>query len=120
MPVSHPASSADGLVALAALPEISASVLKNKFSEVARLAAREPLAVSRHKRREFVILTAEHYEALQQSQRAPLDALATEFDQMVVRMNTPKAKRATASLFSAAPKALGKAAVKARRAAAHA
>ena len=42
-----------------------------------------------------------------------------EFDQMVAKMNTPKAKRATASLFSASPKALGKAAVNARRAATH-
>ena len=38
---------------------------------------------------------------------------------MVAKMNTPKAKRATASLFSASPKALGKAAVNARRAATH-
>jgi prevent-host-death family protein len=100
---------------IADLPEITASELKNKFSEVARLTAREPLAVSRHNRREFVILTAAQYEEVQRSRRAPLESLAAEFDAMVAKMNTPKAKRATASLFSASGKALGKAAAKARR-----
>ncbi len=112
-----PAPHAFGFSSVADLSEVTASVLKNKFSEVARLASSGPLAVSRHNRREFVILTAGQYEELQQSRRAPLESLTAEFDQMVAKMNTPKAKRATASLFSASPKALGKAAVNARRAA---
>src|SRR6218665_2576750 len=90
-----------GFAAIGDLPEITASDLKNKFSEVARLTAREPVAVTRHNRREFVILTAGQYEEFQQSRRAPLETLAGEFDQLVAKMNTPKAKRATASLFSA-------------------
>jgi antitoxin Phd len=109
-----------GFASIAELPEITVSVLKNKFSDVARLAAREPLAVSRHNRREYVILTAEQYEELQQSRRAPLENLAAEFDQLVTRMNTPKAKRAAASLFSATSAQLGKAAQKARRSSARA
>jgi antitoxin Phd len=88
---------------VADLAEVTASVLKNKFSEVARSAARGPLAVSRHHRREFVILTVEQYEELQQSHRAPLESLTAEFDDMVARMNTPEGKRATAALFSAPP-----------------
>jgi len=115
-----PAPHAFGFASVADLSEVTASVLKNKFSEVARLASSGPLAVSRHNRREFVILTAGQYEELQQSRRAPLESLTAEFDQMVARMNTPKAKRATAALFSASPKALGKAAVNAHRAADHA
>ena len=114
------ATRASGFSSVADLSEVTASVLKNKFSEVARLASSGPLAVSRHNRREFVILTAAQYEELQQSRRAPLESLAAEFDQMVAKMNTPKAKRATAALFTASPKALGKAAMNARRAAAHA
>ncbi len=112
-----PAPHSFGFSSVADLSEVSASVLKNKFSEVARLASSGPLAVSRHNRREFVILTAGQYEELQQSRRAPLETLAGEFDQLVAKMNTPKARRATASLFAASGKALGKAAVKARRAA---
>ena len=114
-----PAPHSFGFSSVADLSEVTASVLKNKFSEVARLASSGPLAVSRHNRREFVILTAGQYEELQQSRRAPLASLTAEFDQMVARMNTSTGKRAAASVFSARPKALGKAAVNARRAAAH-
>lgn len=109
-----PAPRAFGFSSVADLPEVTASVLKNKFSEVARRASSEPLAVSRHNRREFVILTAEQYEELQQSRRAPLESLTAEFDQMVTKMNTPKAKRAAAKLFSATSASLGKAAMKNR------
>lgn len=120
MATPAPAPHAFGFSSIADLSEVTASVLKNKFSEVARLAAGGPLAVSRHNRREFVILTAGQYAELRQSRRAPLESLTAEFDQLVAKMNTPKAKRATAALFSASPKALGKAAVNARRAAARA
>jgi prevent-host-death family protein len=119
MSSTAPAPHAFGFPSVVDLAEVTASVLKNKFSEVARLASSGPLAVSRHNRREFVILTAGQYEELQQSRRAPLESLTADFDQMVAKMNTPKARRAAASLFSASPKALGKAAVNARRAAAH-
>ncbi len=120
MSTTSPAPHAFRFSSVAHLSEVTASVLKNKFSEAARLASCGPLAVSRHNRREFVILTAGQYEELQQSRRAPLESLTAEFDQLVAKMNTPKAKRATAALFSASPKALGQAAVNARRAAAHA
>jgi PHD/YefM family antitoxin component YafN of YafNO toxin-antitoxin module len=100
---------------LADLPEVTASVLKNKFGQVASLATTAPLAVSRHHRREFVLLTAQQYEQLQQSRRAPLEALTAEFDQLVTKLNTPKARRAADSLFAARGPALGRAALKARR-----
>ena len=115
MPTSASAARPATFSPVADLSEVTASILKNKFSEVARLASAAPLAVSRHHRREFVILTAAQYEELQQSRRAPLETLAGEFDQLVAKMNTPKARRATASLFAASGKALGKAAVNAHR-----
>lgn len=95
------ASQGFGFGPIAALPDISASELKNKFSEVARRAAREPLAITRHKRRDFVILTAEQYKELQQSRLAPLQTLASDFDQMVAKMNTPQDRAARASFFKA-------------------
>jgi len=94
-------SSGFGFAPISALPDISASDLKNKFSEVARLAAREPVAVTRHNRREYVILTASQYEEFQQRRLAPLKTLATDFDQMVARMNTPKDRAARARFFKA-------------------
>ena len=96
-----PAPHSFGFASVADMSEVSASVLKNKFSEVIRLASIGPLAVSRHKRREFVILPAEHYEELQQSRRAPLENLTAEFDQMVAQMNTPADRAARRSFFKA-------------------
>ena len=115
-PVSH----ALGFSSVADLSEITASVLKNKFSEVARLASSGPLAVSRHNRREFVILTAEQYEELQQSRRAPLESLAAEFDQMVAKMNTPADRVARRSFFNASAVKPSPALVQLKKARAHA
>jgi len=116
MPSSSSAIPVSAFSPLADLPEVTASVLKNKFGQVASLATAAPLAVSRHHRREFVLLTAQQYEQLQQSRRAPLEALTAEFDQLVNNLNTPKARRAADSLFAARGPALGRAALKARRA----
>jgi len=115
-----PAPHSFGFASIADLSEITASVLKNKFSEVARLASSGPLAVSRHHRREFVILTAEQYEELQQSRRAPLESLTAEFDQMVAKMNTPAGKQATAALFAATSADMSRAFVKTSPPSAHA
>lgn len=90
-----------GFAAISDLPEITASDLKNKFSEVARLTTREPVAVTRHNRREFVILTAGQYEEFQQSRLAPLKSLAADFDRMVEKMNKPKDRAGRASFFKA-------------------
>lgn len=109
-----------GFASVADLAEVTASVLKNKFSEVARLASREPLAVSRHKRREFVILTAAQYEELQQSRRAPLESLTAEFDQMIAKMNTPTDRAARRSFFKASAVKPGPALVQLKQARAHA
>lgn len=113
------APSVSALAPLAELPDISATVLKNKFSDVARLASREPLAITRHNRRDFVILKSEHYDEIQRSRRATLDGLTAEFDQLVARMQTPKAKRAADALFAADAKSLGQAAKTARSGANH-
>lgn len=100
--MSTAASSAPlAFAAISDLPEITASDLKNKFSEIARLTAREPVAVSRHNRREFVILTAGQYEEFQQSRLASLKSLAADFDRMVEKMNTPKDRAGRASFFQA-------------------
>ena len=88
-----------GFASVADLPEVTASILKNKFSEVVRLASREPLAITRHNRREFVIITAEHYDELQKSRLAPLKSLTAEFDQMVAKMNTPTDRAARRRFF---------------------
>ena len=95
------ASSVLALAPVADLADVSTTVLKNKFSDVARLASREPLAITRHNRREFVILTAEQYEEIQKSRQVPLDSLTAEFDEMVAKMNTREDRAARESFFAA-------------------
>lgn len=119
MATAH-ASHAFGFSSVADLSEITASVLKNKFSEVARLTSSGPLAVSRHNRREFVILTSGQYEELQQSRRAPLESLTAEFDQMVAKMNTPADRNARRSFFKTSAVKPSAALTKLKKARAHA
>ena len=102
---------------LSSLRAVTASELKNNFGEVSAKAMKGAVAITRHQRAEFVLLPLEQYLELQQARTAPLDALSSQFDAMVARMNTPAAKRGVAKLFQASPAGVGKAAVKAARAA---
>lgn len=109
-----------GFAAIADLPEITASDLKNKFSTIDRLTAREPVAVTRHNRREFVILTAEQYEEFLQSRLAPLKTLTADFDRMVAKMNTPADRAGRARFFKASAVKSSAALAKLKRQRAHA
>lgn len=99
--------------AISGLRAVTASDLKNKLGEVIAQAGKGAVAITRHQRVEFVLLPVEQYLELQQARTAPLEALTSEFDAMVARMNTPAAKRGVDRLFKATPSALGKSAVKA-------
>ena len=101
---------------LGELRAFDASTVKNKFREVAQQAAKGPVAVSRYSRPELVILPAAEYVSLAKLRRAPLDALAGQFDDLVARMQTPGSRKAVQTLFGATAAQLGKAAVKAGKA----
>ncbi len=103
--------------AISSLPTVTASDLKNNFGEVSLKAMKGALAITRHQRAEFVLLPMEQYLELQQARTAPLEALTSQFDAMVSRMNAPAAKRGVAKLFHATPTGLGKSAVNAAKAA---
>ena len=104
------------LKAISGLHTVTASELKNNFGGVIAQAMKSAVAITRHLRAEFVLLPVEQYLELQQARNAPLEALTSQFDAMVARMNTPAAKRGVAKLFQASPAALGKSAVKAAKA----
>lgn len=92
---------------------VTASALKNQFGKVSAQAKKGAVAITRHQRAEFILLSVDRFLDLQRAQTAPLDALTAQFDAMVARMNTPKAESGVARLFKAKPAALGKAAVNA-------
>lgn len=101
---------------LGALPAFDASTVKNKFRDVAEQATKGAIAISRYSRPEFVIMTAEEYLRLEKLRRTPLETLTGQFDDLVVKMQSAKSKKAVSALFAASPSELGKAAVKTARA----
>ena len=46
------------------LPRITAAAFHRKFGEVQHRAQHEPVAITRHGRREFVLMSANHYDGL--------------------------------------------------------
>jgi prevent-host-death family protein len=46
------------------MTQISVSELQRRFGEVRHQARREPVEITRHGRREFVLMSAEHYDWL--------------------------------------------------------
>ena len=98
------------------LQSVEASTVKNRYRDVAALAAKGALAINRYARPELVIMPAAEYVRLEKALRAPLDQLAGEFDGLVAKMQASESKQAVQALFLANPADLGKAAVKAVKA----
>jgi prevent-host-death family protein len=46
------------------MPQATALEFQRKFGEFQHLAQREPVEITRHGRREFVLMSAEHYDWL--------------------------------------------------------
>ena len=51
------------------MPTVSASEFQRKFGRFRHEAQREPVEITRHGRREFVFMSAEHYDWLRASAR---------------------------------------------------
>lgn len=93
--------------------DISATEFKKRFGKTLEdVAHGQPVRIIRHGRRDqsLVLLREDELAALQTRVRSPLDALREQFDDMVARMQTPKARKAAASIGTVKPATLGKAA----------
>lgn len=98
------------------LASITATEAKNSLGTVLdRVLVEGRLAITKHARTKAVLLSVRAYEALVAAQRDPLADLAAEFDGLVERMQSPKARKAGRALFDASPTKLGRAALAARR-----
>lgn len=61
------------------MPTVGALEFQRKFGEFQHQAQREPVEITRHGRREFVLMSAEHYDWLKAAaQRSHRTADATE------------------------------------------
>jgi prevent-host-death family protein len=95
---------------------VTATEAKNAFGAVLDKATLHGVVgITKHDEVRAVVLSIEQYRALLASQRNPLAELEGEFDSLVTRMQTPKARAAGRALFDASPERLGRAAVAHRR-----
>jgi len=96
------------------IPTVAASRFKNEFGAIFEQAALGgAIAISKHDQPKAVLLSYAEFESLVASRSPALDDLSAQFDGLLVRMQTPRARKGMAAAFSASPARLGRAAVKA-------
>ena len=98
------------------IPSVPATRLKNEFGSVLDRATREgAVAITRHDTPKAVLVSYDEFQALVKARSHSLNDLEGEFDDLLARMQTPKAGKATEAAFNASPAELGRIAVKAAR-----
>lgn len=98
------------------VPTVAATRFKNEFGAIFEQAALGgAVAITKHNTPKAVLLSYAEFEALTRASSPVLDELTEEFDGLLARMQTPRAKSGMAAAFDASPEELGRAAVKAAR-----
>jgi prevent-host-death family protein len=98
------------------LPTVTATEAKNEFSRILERATHTgAVAITRHATAKAVLLSYDEFESLVNARSRTLENLGNEFDDLLARMQTPKAKKGIRAAFEASPAELGRAAVKAVR-----
>lgn len=97
--------------------EVSSTDAQNRFGHYLEEASRDrPVIITRRDRPHAVLLSFERYRALVRDEESPaLEALRERFDALYERMQTPAAKAAARSFYSATSEDLGRTAVDAAR-----
>jgi antitoxin Phd len=100
--------------ALVDIPTVAATRFKNEFGAMFEQAALGgAVAITKHDKPKAVLLSFAEFESLVKPRAPALDDLSAQFDDLLARMQTPKAGKGMAAAFKAAPAELGRAAVKA-------
>jgi antitoxin Phd len=96
--------------------KISATDAKNRLGEVLDSVMQGGMVlITKHDTPKAVLLSMEEYGELSRAAQTRLDTLNGEFDGLLARMQTAKARAGVKAAFNASPKRLGKAAVAAAR-----
>ena len=98
------------------IPSFASTEVKNTFGTMLDRGAAGPVAIPRHDATRAVLPSFEEFQSLAQTRLRALDA---EFDELLARIKTEKARKGMAAAFDATSAALGRAAVKAARPAGH-
>jgi antitoxin Phd len=94
----------------------TATQAKNEFARALELALQGgSVVITKHDAPKAILISMDEFNKLTHAAEFKLNTLSAEFDSMLDRMQTAKARSAMQSAFSASPKELGKAAVSAAR-----
>jgi len=95
---------------------ISATDAKNKLGQVLDTVIQGGMVlITKHETPKAILLSMEEYGALSRGAQTRLDTLNDEFDALLARMQSAKARAGMKTAFNASPKQLGKAAAAAAR-----
>lgn len=95
---------------------VSASEAKSGFGRVLEMVIQGgAVVITKHDSPKAVLISVENFNALSGAAQTKLDTLSGEFDALLARMQTSKARRGMKAAFAASGKRLGKAAVAAAR-----
>ncbi len=95
---------------------VTASEAKSEFGRVLEMAIQGgAVVITKHDAPKAVLISVENFNALSAATETRLDSLDREFDALLTRMKTPKARRGMQTAFAASGRELGKAAVAAAR-----
>ncbi|BFU95283.1 MAG: hypothetical protein NTNFB02_20050 [Nitrospira sp.] len=98
------------------ISSVAATKVKNEFGAILEKTLHSgAVAITRHDTPKAVLLSLAEFESLVKERGRSLDDLGAEFDGLLARMQTPRARKGVAAAFNASPAQLGRAAVKAAR-----
>jgi antitoxin Phd len=96
------------------VPSVAATKAKNEFGAILDKATHGgAVAITRHDMPKAVLISYDEFQTLVRARSRTLDDLGTEFDALMARIQTPRARKGMKSAFNASPAELGRAAVKA-------
>ena len=94
----------------------TATEAKNEFGRLLEQAIQgTTVLITKHDSPRAVLISIDHFQALQEAPQAKLNTLTEQFDTLLERMQSPKARRGMAAAFRANTKQMGQAAVAAAR-----
>jgi prevent-host-death family protein len=97
-------------------PSVTATDAKKQFGRVLEMVLRGgAVVITKHDAPKAILLSVDEFNALTRTTESKLDSLSADFDAMLARMQTPRARSGMRAAFGASPKALGRAAVTAAR-----
>lgn len=95
---------------------VTATDAKKQFGRVLEMVLRGgAVVITKHDAPKAILLSVDEFNALIRTTETKLDSLSADFDAMLARMQTPRARSGMQAAFGASPKALGRAAVTAAR-----